>query len=91
MKPALFVTISCAVLSLSAASPGQPDFSRTEAFIPMRDGVKLYTEIYAPKDSPESVSLSLSSDPGQYDARPAACGTRVAPDPRPDELPRRLT
>ena len=63
MKPALFVAISCAVLSLSAASPGQPDFSRTEAFIPMRDGIKLYTEIYVPRDSPERLPFLITRTP----------------------------
>ena len=63
MKPALLVTIACAALSLSAATPSQPDFSKTEAFIPMRDGVKLYTVIYAPKNAPERLPFLITRTP----------------------------
>ena len=63
MKPALIVVIASAVLSLSATTQSQPDFSKTEAFIPMRDGIKLYTEIYAPKDSPERLPFLITRTP----------------------------
>jgi uncharacterized protein len=48
-------------------SPKQPDygsmFNKTDAMIPMRDGVKLHTEIYAPKDAKEVLPFFLTRTP----------------------------
>mgnify|MGYP001765032313 CR=1 FL=1 len=43
----------------AAASAQQPVFTRTEAMIPMRDGVKLYTQIYTPTAATEPVPMLL--------------------------------
>ena len=39
------------------------DYSRTEAMIPMRDGVRLYTTIDAPAQAPESLPIVLLRTP----------------------------
>src|ERR1044072_6305164 len=39
------------------------DYSRTEAMIPMRDGVRLYTTIDAPAQAPESLPILLLRTP----------------------------
>ena len=41
----------------------QPVFTRTEAMIPMRDGVKLYTQIYTPTRAAEPVPMLLLRTP----------------------------
>jgi len=38
-------------------------FAKTDVMIPMRDGVKLHTEIYAPKDAKEKLPLFLTRTP----------------------------
>jgi putative CocE/NonD family hydrolase len=38
-------------------------FTKTDAMIPMRDGVKLHTEIYAPKNAAEKLPLLLTRTP----------------------------
>ncbi len=48
-------------------SPPQPDYSsmfnKTDAMIPMRDGAKLHTEIYVPKDAKEILPFFLTRTP----------------------------
>ena len=48
-------------------SPQRPDYSltfkKTDAMIPMRDGVKLHTEIYVPKDAKEPPPFLLTRSP----------------------------
>ncbi len=44
-------------------------FDRTEAMIPTRDGVRLHTLIYAPKDSREPLPLIMLRTPYGVDAR----------------------
>ncbi|HEY4979861.1 MAG TPA: hypothetical protein VII25_11890, partial [Candidatus Acidoferrum sp.] len=52
----LFVVlhISLAAVDAQEAKPPRPDltklFAKQDVMIPMRDGVKLHTEIYTPKD-----------------------------------------
>src|SRR5712691_1842936 len=38
-------------------------FDKREAMIPMRDGVKLYTEIYSPKDAAEALPILMNRTP----------------------------
>ena len=38
-------------------------FVKTDAMIPMRDGVKLHTEIYAPKNAAEKLPLFITRTP----------------------------
>ena len=49
------------------------DYTKTEAMIPMRDGVKLYTAIYAPKSTSEKWPILLQRTPygsGPYGSGP---------------------
>jgi uncharacterized protein len=64
--------ITIAILGMGLAAQGQespqrPDYSstfdKTDAMIPMRDGVKLHTEIYVPKDSKEPAPFLLTRTP----------------------------
>ena len=49
--------------ALSQAASPDSAFTKTEALIPMRDGVKLYTTIYAPKDETGPLPIILSARP----------------------------
>src|ERR1700744_6517232 len=51
-------------LSLKA-QPTKPDdkYSRTDEMIPMRDGVKLHTVIYTPKQTSEKLPFLLTRTP----------------------------
>jgi putative CocE/NonD family hydrolase len=46
-----------------AASAQQPVFTRTEAMVPMRDGVKLYTQVFAPTRTTEPAPMLLLRTP----------------------------
>ena len=53
--------------SANAQGMGRPDlpsmFDKREVMIPMRDGIKLHTEIYAPKDAKEALPIFLERTP----------------------------
>jgi uncharacterized protein len=77
VRPLLFVI--AALVSLTAATSlsaqQQPaasvSLSATEAMIPMRDGVRLYSQIYAPTDASEKLPILLLRTPygtGQLNA-----------------------
>jgi len=54
------------VLTLSGIANAQfkpADYVRTEAMIPMRDGVRLYTQIDAPTNATEKLPLLLLRTP----------------------------
>ena len=38
-------------------------FEKNEVMIPMRDGVKLHTEIYSPKDAAEALPILMNRTP----------------------------
>ena len=44
------------------------NYTKTELMIPMRDGIKLFTTIYAPKDNAEKHPILLERTP--YSCRP---------------------
>ena len=52
---------------------GRPDlpslFEKREVMIPMRDGVKLHTEIYTPKEANEALPIFLERTPYGISAR----------------------
>ncbi|MDB5306594.1 MAG: X-Pro dipeptidyl-peptidase [Gemmataceae bacterium] len=52
-----------------AADPA-PRFDRTEALVSMRDGVKLYTTVYAPKETKGPLPVILLRTPYGIDGRP---------------------
>ncbi len=64
------------LLGLAALSQGQLDlaatYSKTEVLIPMRDGVKLHTAIYAPKDTSKPYPFLLVRTP--YSCNPYGPG-----------------
>ena len=55
------------LLSGRAQAPSAPDYSllfnKTDAMIPARDGVKLHTEIYTPKDAKEPLPFLIERTP----------------------------
>ncbi|HYL62586.1 MAG TPA: CocE/NonD family hydrolase [Candidatus Methylomirabilis sp.] len=55
------------LLSGHAQAPNPPDYSllfnKTDAMIPARDGVKLHTEIYTPKDAKEPLPFLIERTP----------------------------
>jgi putative CocE/NonD family hydrolase len=59
-KPAV-LTLLCAgaILTLHA----QPVYTRTDQMIPMRDGVRLHTQIFAPGNVPEKLPFILNRTP----------------------------
>src|ERR1043166_9445890 len=64
----MFGALLCAVApSSSAQQPARPDlaklFDKREVMIPVRDGVKLHTEIYTPKDAKEPLPMLLDRTP----------------------------
>ncbi len=58
----VFVTFLAAVSSIAAQQPA-PAFTRTEAMVPMRDGVRLHTFIYVPVGHPEKLPILLLRTP----------------------------
>jgi putative CocE/NonD family hydrolase len=59
---AVAVTLYAAPIHAAAKSPGAP-FEKSEAMIPMRDGVRLRTKIYRPKRSREPLPFLLVRTP----------------------------
>jgi uncharacterized protein len=81
MRKAMWVTAGVLALATAANTqdqkPARPDlpklFEKKEVMITMRDGVKLHTEIYTPRDAQEPLPILLertpygiSSGPGAY-------------------------
>src|SRR5262249_8753779 len=67
----VFVALVCltAVTTLNAQQPADPPFTRAEAMIPMRDGARLYTQIFAPAQTSEKLPFLLLRTPygtGQF-------------------------
>ena len=64
----LCVLVSCGAMLTRAQEKSQrPDlqqlFSKNEAMIPMRDGVKLYTEIYTPRANSSALPIFIERSP----------------------------
>ena len=51
------------LLAGALAAQTVPEFDKTDVMIPMRDGIKLHTEIYAPKNSTERLPLLITRTP----------------------------
>ncbi len=58
-----FVFITVLWVASAASTLAQPGFTRTETMIPMRDGVKLYTQIYTPARTTEPLPMLLLRTP----------------------------
>jgi len=70
----VFVALICFVIvaPLSAQTPNVEIFTRSEAMIPMRDGVRLNSRIFAPSNAAEKVPILLLRTPyGIGDVSPA--------------------
>lgn len=64
--------LAVVLLALSGYAAAQLDvastYTKTEVMIPMRDGVRLFTSIYAPKDTSKAYPLLITRTP--YSCRP---------------------
>jgi len=60
-----FITIICLSIAapLNAQQPASSALTATEAMIPMRDGVRLYTQIYSPTQATEKLPILLLRTP----------------------------
>ncbi|MGB9336425.1 MAG: CocE/NonD family hydrolase, partial [Candidatus Acidiferrales bacterium] len=76
VRRALYLLFAAGLLAMILIMPGSrvaatqtaaPDYSqtfnKTDVMIPMRDGVRLHTEIYAPKDAKEALPLLIERTP----------------------------
>ena len=97
MKPVrrlLIAVVLALILPLIArAQPLDPiakRFARTEAMIAMRDGVKLYTTIYAPKDIKGPLPFILLRTPYGIDTRGPRLAARLPEGPGRRRLHLRL-
>src|SRR6186713_182961 len=73
------VAVACfaAVAPIAAQQPAAP-FTRTEAMIPMRDGVRLFTQVYAPAKAAEPLPILLLRTPyGIGNMSPEALATAL--------------
>ncbi len=64
----------------AAQEPAESAFTRTEAMIPMRDGVRLYTVIYAPREVSEPLPILLLRTPYGIGGIDTAYLARALPD-----------
>jgi len=59
VKKLLFILLASAILPAMAQMPDsvyiKQNYDKTEVSIPMRDGVKLFTSIYIPKDKSKTI------------------------------------
>ncbi len=70
-----------AVLAFSSAQePADSLFTRTEAMIPMRDGVRLFTVVYAPAQASEPLPILLLRTPYGISGVSTAYLARALPD-----------
>ena len=76
VRRGLYLLFAAGLLAMILVVPGSrvaatqtaaPDYSqtfnKTDVMIPMRDGVRLHTEIYAPKDAKEALPLLIERTP----------------------------
>ena len=63
----LFVSASVSTFSVAQQAPGQnaisADYQKTVAMIPMRDGTKLHTTIYSPRDTSQKYPFMINRTP----------------------------
>ena len=81
MKPRLIMTVSAlvalpAIAGAQAQAPRQdlsPLYAKREVMIPMRDGVRLFTAIYYPRDTAQRHPILMTRSP--YGSRPYGADT----------------
>src|SRR3978361_381512 len=66
---AFTVLLFLAVPTLRAQEKKAPQFDRTEAMVPMRDGAKLFTTLHVPKDAKEPLPIIFLRTPSGIDGR----------------------
>ena len=76
----VLVTLACiAVIAPVGAQQPEPPFTRTEVMIPMRDGVRLHTFIYAPTRADEKLPILFLRTPyGTGDTSPTQLATALS-------------
>ena len=87
-RSALWVATSIFLLALAAAAQNEqrraPDlpklFEKRIALIPMRDGVKLYTEIYTPREAQKPLPMLMNRTPYGVSAGPQSYSHRLYGD-----------
>ena len=81
MKQVLWIVVSVSMLALRAGAQDEkkntrPDlvklFEKKTALIPMRDGIKLYTEIYAPREGQGPFPMLMQRTPYGISSGPVA-------------------
>ncbi|HUF04411.1 MAG TPA: CocE/NonD family hydrolase [Aridibacter sp.] len=84
----LFVLLAIAFAALSLplyAQDGTVNYTRSEAMVPMRDGVRLFTRVFTPTDADEKPAMLMIRTPyGIGDTTPEQI-TRVLADLVPDK------
>jgi uncharacterized protein len=85
----MWVAASILLLALAAAAQNDPKrtppdlpklFEKRIALIPMRDGVKLYTEIYTPREAQKPLPMLMNRTPYGVSAGPQAYSRRLYGD-----------
>src|SRR5579863_571261 len=66
------ISVCLGAVYYSQTEPPEPDFThildKNDVMIPMRDGVRLHTEIYVPKGSTEALPILIERTPyGTHD------------------------
>jgi uncharacterized protein len=67
MKTIVLACCSCG-FALAYQAPQAPEWDKTEAMIPARDGVKLHTLIFAPKRAPAKLPFLIERSPYGFSA-----------------------
>ncbi|QEC68680.1 CocE/NonD family hydrolase [Panacibacter ginsenosidivorans] len=63
MKPVQFILIFCLISFVSCAQQTNIEYTKIERMIPMRDGIKLFTAIYIPKNASEKLPILMERTP----------------------------
>ncbi|HUE21912.1 MAG TPA: CocE/NonD family hydrolase [Bryobacteraceae bacterium] len=63
LRPWFTLTLLCGALSGVARAQDDSAFIKTDAMVPVRDGVKLHTVIFAPRDARERLPILLERTP----------------------------
>jgi putative CocE/NonD family hydrolase len=84
IRTAIWLITALLVLALTASTQeegNKPDlaklFEKKTAVIPMRDGVKLYTEIYTPRDAQQPLPMLMNRTPYGVSAGPNSYSNRL--------------
>ena len=85
MSPSpVFVLRTCAVLALApvAAAQANTEYTAREVMLPMRDGVKLYTQIFEPAERSEALPILIRRTPYNVGPLPRTTNaSEIGPSP----------